>query len=121
MEMSANRREPKSRNALPARQTSTVAPAVRELNERQGWAGAMSTSTTQLLQIMDLLNHKTQVVAARDSHLSHIMIRSLMQKGVERFFKSGSRAGIQAAHAPRLDRQLVALDAAKRPKDMNGN
>jgi proteic killer suppression protein len=49
------------------------------------------------------------------------MIRSLMQKGVERFFKSGSRAGIQAAHAPRLDRQLVALDAAKRPKDMNGN
>jgi hypothetical protein len=81
----------------------------------------MSTSTTQLLQIMDLLNHKTPVVAARDSHLSHIMIRSFMQKGVERFFQSCSHAGIQAAHAPRLDRQLAALDAAKRPKDMNGN
>ena len=30
------------------------------------------------------------------------MIRSFRHKGVERFFKSGSRAGIQAAHAPRL-------------------
>jgi len=40
------------------------------------------------------------------------MIRSFRHKGVERFFKSGSRAGIQAAHAPRLARQLSALDAA---------
>lgn len=47
------------------------------------------------------------------------MIRSFRHKGVERFFKSGSRAGIQAAHAPRLARQLSALDAASRPEDMN--
>ena len=47
------------------------------------------------------------------------MIRSFRHKGVERFFKSGSRAGIQAAHAPRLARQLSALDAATRPEDMN--
>jgi proteic killer suppression protein len=47
------------------------------------------------------------------------MIRSFKHKGVERFFKSGSRAGIQAAHAPRLARQLSALDAATRPEDMN--
>ncbi|MFZ9997646.1 MAG: peptidase, partial [Burkholderiaceae bacterium] len=32
------------------------------------------------------------------------MIRSFKHKGVERFFKSGSLAGIQAAHAPRLAR-----------------
>lgn len=47
------------------------------------------------------------------------MIRSFRHKGVERFFKSGSRAGIQAAHAPRLARQLSALDIATRPEDMN--
>jgi proteic killer suppression protein len=47
------------------------------------------------------------------------MIRSFRHKGVERFFKSGSRGGIQAAHAPRLARQLAALDAASRPEDMN--
>ena len=47
------------------------------------------------------------------------MIRSFRHKVFERFFKSGSRAGIQAAHAPRLARQLSALDAATRPEDMN--
>jgi len=47
------------------------------------------------------------------------MIRSFRHKGVERFFESGSRAGIQAAHAPRLARQLSALDTATRPEDMN--
>ena len=43
------------------------------------------------------------------------MIRSFRHKGIERFFRSGSRAGIQAAHALRLARQLSALDA----EDMN--
>jgi toxin HigB-1 len=47
------------------------------------------------------------------------MIRSFRHKGVERFFQTGSKAGIQAAHAPRLARQLSALDAAQRPEDMN--
>ena len=47
------------------------------------------------------------------------MIRSFKHKGVERFFQTGSRTGIQASHAPRLSRQLFALDAASRPEDMN--
>lgn len=47
------------------------------------------------------------------------MIRTFRHKGIERFFRSGSRAGIQASHAPRLARQLAALDAAARPEDMN--
>ena len=47
------------------------------------------------------------------------MIRSFRHKGVERFFQSGSLAGIQAAHASRLARQLSAIDAAKGPEDMN--
>ncbi len=47
------------------------------------------------------------------------MIRSFRHKGVERFFRSGSRAGIQAMHAPRLARQLSAFDSASHPEDMN--
>ncbi|MBU6370391.1 MAG: hypothetical protein EBZ65_12110 [Betaproteobacteria bacterium] len=49
------------------------------------------------------------------------MIRSFRHKGVERFFSSGSRAGIQAAHAQRLARQLSALDAATRPEVIDAN
>ena len=47
------------------------------------------------------------------------VIRSFRHKGIERFFCTGSTAGIPAAHAARLGRQLTALDAAKRPADMN--
>jgi proteic killer suppression protein len=47
------------------------------------------------------------------------MIRSFRHKGVERFFRTGSKAGIQPAHADRLRLQLGRLDAAKVPEDMN--
>ncbi len=47
------------------------------------------------------------------------MIKSFRHKGIERFFKTGSRAGIQAVHDPRLARQLSALHAARRGEDMN--
>ena len=47
------------------------------------------------------------------------VIRSFRHKGVERFFKTGSKAGIQAAHAPGLARQLAALNVARQPADMN--
>ena len=47
------------------------------------------------------------------------MIRSFLHKGLERFFETGSKAGIQAAHAPRLRLQLARLDSAAAPSDMN--
>lgn len=47
------------------------------------------------------------------------VIRTFRHKGIEAFFRTGSRAGIQASLAPRLARQLSALDAATRPEDMN--
>ena len=47
------------------------------------------------------------------------VIRSFRHKGVERFFRTGSKAGISAAHAPRLARQLAALNVASAPSDMN--
>jgi toxin HigB-1 len=47
------------------------------------------------------------------------VIKSFRHKGIERFFRQGSKAGIQPKHAERLRRQLFALDNAKTPKDMD--
>jgi len=46
------------------------------------------------------------------------MIKSFRHKGLQRFFETGSKAGIQAAHAPKLQLQLTALDSASRPADI---
>jgi proteic killer suppression protein len=47
------------------------------------------------------------------------MIKSFRHKGLERFFREGSKAGIQPQHAKRLRLQLARLDAASGPEDMN--
>jgi proteic killer suppression protein len=47
------------------------------------------------------------------------MIRSFRHAGVERFFKTGSKAGIQPKHADKLSIQLFALNRAKSAQDMN--
>ncbi len=38
------------------------------------------------------------------------MIKSFAHKGLEHFYRQGSRAGIQPNHATKLRRQLTALD-----------
>jgi proteic killer suppression protein len=47
------------------------------------------------------------------------VIKSFRHKGIERFFLTGSRAGIQPEHGGRLARQMQSLDVARRPQDMN--
>jgi proteic killer suppression protein len=47
------------------------------------------------------------------------MIKSFRHKGLRVFFETSSTRGINAAHAPRLKRQLFALDEAKIPTDMD--
>lgn len=47
------------------------------------------------------------------------MVISFSHKGLEKFYLSGSLAGIQAAHAGRLKLILSNLDVAERPEDMN--
>lgn len=47
------------------------------------------------------------------------MIKSFRHKGLQTYFESGSKAGIQAAHAAKLGRLLARLDAAQAPADMN--
>ena len=46
------------------------------------------------------------------------MIASFTHKGLELLFRTGSKAGVQAAHASRPRRQLAQLDAAAQPRDM---
>ncbi|MFI5087164.1 MAG: type II toxin-antitoxin system RelE/ParE family toxin [Terriglobales bacterium] len=47
------------------------------------------------------------------------MIKSFRHKGVEQYFKTGSKARIQAKNAERLRKQFFALDSARAPQDMN--
>ncbi|HQZ01705.1 MAG TPA: type II toxin-antitoxin system RelE/ParE family toxin [Thauera sp.] len=47
------------------------------------------------------------------------MIKSFEHKGLQDFFETGSKAGIQPHHASKLARQLARLHAAKAPEDMN--
>ena len=49
------------------------------------------------------------------------MIRSFRHKGLKRFFETGSKAGIQAAHAARLRLMLTRLDGSHVPQDMNAS
>ena len=46
-------------------------------------------------------------------------IKRFRHKGLERFFATGSKSGIQGKHADRLRLILGRLNAAASPKDMN--
>jgi proteic killer suppression protein len=47
------------------------------------------------------------------------MVKTFRHKGLQKFFESGSLAGIQPHHATRLRMQLAALDTAQKIEDMN--
>lgn len=47
------------------------------------------------------------------------MIKSFRHKGLQDFFETGTKAGIQPNHAGRLRIQLTRLDDARTPQDMN--
>jgi toxin HigB-1 len=47
------------------------------------------------------------------------VIRSFAHKGLDHFYRTGSKKGIQAQHANRLRVQLAMLDQARAPQDMN--
>ena len=63
--------------------------------------------------------YATGIVARRTTHYNAAMIKSFRHKGLERLFREGNKAGIQAAHANRLRLQLAALDQAVGPLDMS--
>lgn len=47
------------------------------------------------------------------------MIRSFKHKGLELFFRTGRKSGIQSKHVKRLQLILGRLNAATNPDDMN--
>ena len=47
------------------------------------------------------------------------MIRSIRHRGLRNFYETGSKAGIQSAHASKLRLQLTALDTAATITDMD--
>jgi proteic killer suppression protein len=47
------------------------------------------------------------------------MIKSFKHKGLEKFYLTGSKAGIQPAHAVRLREQLTALNLATTAADLD--
>jgi proteic killer suppression protein len=47
------------------------------------------------------------------------MIKSFRHKGIQDFFETGTKAGIQPSQASRLRIQLTRLEAAITPQDMN--
>jgi proteic killer suppression protein len=48
------------------------------------------------------------------------VIKSFRHAGVEKFYKTGSKAGINPDHAKKLRLQLFALSQAKSALEMNG-
>jgi len=70
----------------------------------------------------DRPNPATVVESVRFAYrygLQSRMIRSFRHKGLQAYFERGTKAGIQAAHAPKLGRLLARLDQAQTPQDMN--
>ncbi|WP_213804641.1 type II toxin-antitoxin system RelE/ParE family toxin [Granulicella sp. dw_53] len=47
------------------------------------------------------------------------MIKSFRHKGVERYFRTGSKAGIQPKQAVKLTLQLTLLNIVKKAEEMN--
>jgi len=48
-----------------------------------------------------------------------VTIKTFKHKGLRKFFESGSKAGIQAAHAKKIKLILDLLNSAMEVKDMN--
>ena len=57
---------------------------------------------------------------AQRATLITAVIRSFKHSGLGRFFRTGSKAGIQPKHAAKLRVLLTALDAASGPLEMDG-
>ncbi len=47
------------------------------------------------------------------------MINSIKHRGLEAYFRTGSKKGIQPRHAAKLQVQLATLDNASGPEDTN--
>ncbi|HEX8613189.1 MAG TPA: type II toxin-antitoxin system RelE/ParE family toxin [Telluria sp.] len=63
--------------------------------------------------------YTVQLVSHSDTRYNRCDDKNVQTQGLQRFFETGSKAGIQAAHAAKLRLQLAALDQAIRPEDLS--
>lgn len=49
------------------------------------------------------------------------MIKSFKHKGLQRFFETSTKSGIQASHAVKLRLQLAALNQATKAEDLSAS
>lgn len=68
---------------------------------------------------VDMANQRRDIAYCAIDTYSGAMIKTFAHKGIERFFKTGSKAGIQARHAERLRDQLAFLNSAEFIEDMD--
>ena len=105
-----------SGGSFPSRAGSCKRPAPRKRNAPSGWsirhcAGVQFRGSLRLYaQHIDTCN----VIGYAPR-----MIQSFKHKGLELFFKTGRKSGIQAKHSKRLQLILGRLNAAVSPDDMN--
>ena len=59
------------------------------------------------------------LVTCKLTSYNFLMLKSFRHKGIQEFFETGSKAGIQPSQAPRLRIQLTRLDSTTSPQDMN--
>lgn len=59
------------------------------------------------------------MICNRIRYTDSVAIRGFRHKGLERFFATGTKRGIQAKHDDRLRLILGTLNAATNPQDMN--
>lgn len=61
---------------------------------------------------------EAHLVSCRATRYTHIVIVSFRHKGLEQLYRTGSKRGVNAAHAPKLLRILSVLDIAQGPDDL---
>jgi proteic killer suppression protein len=73
----------------------------------------------RLVENQQRLGFATAIDTWNVTRYSWAVIKSFRHSGLEKFFKTGSKAGIQPAHARKLEDQLAILNRASKPVDMN--
>ena len=66
------------------------------------------------------LKQSSSVDKRKASLYSRCMIKSFRHKGVDAFFRTGSKSGIQPHHAAKLRLILTLLNRARGPADLSG-
>ena len=77
------------------------------------------TGIKVLFYIVIYLARKKKVVACNQLSYIMLMIRSFCHRGLEKYFLSGTKSGVQPEHERRIQLILSRLNVSISPKDMD--